>query len=371
MTTAKFCPNCGEPIEPGARFCIGCGTPVADMNWESTEDVTDAPPEGDETQAMPPVHDEEPQEEPPTEATEADDANEPEDERAASSEATIVFPPQEGAPGVTQRIPVAASAPRSVPQGTFTTTATASPVTPRPTIGSSADPRTSTGGQEPRHSSTIAFAIIIAAALFIIGFLVYLLVAAPQQRATQQAQSTQQQTSDPSGSGTSSQTTKDTTQQDTTDTSEEEKNAARDQKLHDALVGYYNKLPDYDTRIKNVANTFNGDYLSTNMSTRRNDAKICNDLRDEIQDKVNEINNLDRPDGSAYKDQYDLILRCYRDHLERVNCIADAWEIDLGYANPSDHKDEILQPIETGYMPGTDKSSALDDYQRAYPQISL
>ena len=370
MTAAKFCPNCGEPIEPGARFCVGCGVPVADMP-ETPEDGTEgAPTDADEAQATPPAPDVEPQEEPPAET---DDAAEPEDGHAERPEDTVALPLQEGAPeDVTQRIPVAVDAPESVPHATVTSTAAAAPIPARPTIGSSADPRTSTGGQEPRHSSTIAFSVIITAALVIVGCLVYLLVAAPQQRATQQALSAQQQTGDPSsGDGTSSQPTKDDAQEGATDESADEKSAERDQKFHDALVGYYNDLPDYDSRIKSVASTFNSDYLSTNMSTRRNDAKVCSDLRDEIQGKVNELNNLDQPDGTAYKEQYDLILRCYRDHLARVSCIDEAWSIDLNYANPSDHKDEITRPLDEANMPGTDKNEALDDYQRTYPQISL
>ena len=358
MTAARFCPNCGEPIEPGAKFCISCGMSVADMSGEPKGEIEGTPADADEAQAMPPAQDTGPQEVPPVGA---DDANGAGGEHTDPSEDTVVFPPQEGAPDVTQRIPVAIDAPEGVPHAAFDSTAAASPIPARPTIGSSADPRTPTGGQEPRHSSTIAFSVIITAALVIVGCLVYLLVAAPRQRAAQQAQSERQTSDASSGNDTSNQTTK----------GDDGRSAEREQKFHDALVGYYNDLPNYDSRIKSVASTFNSDYLSASMSTRRNDAKACSDLKDEIQSKVREVTNLDQPDGTAYKEQYDLILRCYRDHLERVSCIDKAWGIDLGYANPSDHRDEITRPIDEANMPGTDKNAAMDDYQRTYPQISL
>ncbi len=318
MAANKFCTQCGVPLEPGLKFCTNCGAPIQ---------------------------------------TESDTPN-----------ATIVQPRP-------ARLASATQAPL-----TGQTTVAPNPVA-TPTHGTVSD------SNALKRSSKGKVAVIVLVILLAVvsgGFAIYTLVIAPQGAGTGDVQ--EQESERPAGddeaaeTGTGSSSSQDEADEKTqggVDTkSEADAKAEADAKTADeafkqALVGYYNSLPDYDARIKDVASSFNYSYLSSDMQTRQNSASACSSLMAEVSAQLAELSNMKVPKDSAYEKQYNQILRCYQDHYARLSVMNDAWQIDLTYADPSAHKEEILRPISDANISGTNKNSALADYENVYPQIEL
>lgn len=144
---------------------------------------------------------------------------------------------------------------------------------------------------------------------------------------------------------------------------------SQDEQFHDAIVTSYNRLSGYDSRIKDVATTFNNHYLSGSVSERASYAATARSLLSELKEQRSNLYALSQPSNSSYSTQFSLLKRCYDDCVERVDCIVRSWNISLAYADPSDHKDEIIAPLSEE-MDGT-QNRYKTDYDSIYPQINL
>lgn len=142
-----------------------------------------------------------------------------------------------------------------------------------------------------------------------------------------------------------------------------------DEQFHDVLVTSYNRLSGYDSRIKDVATTFNNHYLSGSVSERASYAATARSLLSELKEQRSHLSALSQPSGSSYSTQFSLLKRCYDDCIERVDCIVRSWNISLAYEDPTDHQEEIIAPL-TAETDGT-QNRYKTDYDSVYPQISL
>lgn len=146
---------------------------------------------------------------------------------------------------------------------------------------------------------------------------------------------------------------------------------ASDEEFKNQILPYYNRLSGYDSRIASCATTFNSTYLSTDYDARADAAEQCYSLQQSIQSDAASFASIQAPEGSSYASQHAAIKRCLSDLEARVACIASAWTTDLGYVDPTDHKEEITKPIEDGKDPSTGKVVALQDYKETYPTIKF
>lgn len=172
-----------------------------------------------------------------------------------------------------------------------------------------------------------------------------------------------------SATGTSTSTTGTSTSSTSTGSDATTSSQASEADLRATLVGYYDALPSYDSRIKTVAADFNNNYLKDSQSLRQSYADTANQLLSELEARQDSLTSLTVPSGSTYRGQYDLLVQCYSDCVGRVRCIAQSWNIDVGYSDPTAHEDEILAPIRADNSGGTNKYKS--DYDTTYPKISL
>ncbi len=223
------------------------------------------------------------------------------------------------------------------------------------------------------HRETLVIALVGLLVALVTGILLYLFVFsrgsqnAEMRTQPQEGQAAQQQPAETTGA--------DKPKPDASDgkgsakADEGASQAVADEKLHSDLSEYYGRLPSFDERIREQASHFNASFLDSSMSTRTDYAFACSALMGEVQEQLRGLGALAAPANSKWAGQYELVKRCYADHLARISCINDAWQIDIQYGDPTAHKDEILVPIAA--QNGTDGSIPLADYEKTYPAISL
>ena len=149
---------------------------------------------------------------------------------------------------------------------------------------------------------------------------------------------------------------------------EEEKERAEQEQQEqdrDDLRYYYDQLSGLDSQIKTAATNFNNAYLSSSLSTRQAHLDDCRTLRSNISTLMSEVEALRVDSDSPYYTNYSDICTLYEDLYNRIDVIVQSWEIDVSYANPSAHQDEITAPIARDNV-GTVNRYLLD-YQDRYP----
>lgn len=372
MASNNFCTNCGAPLLEGAHFCANCGTPVGGTPAETAMRPAAEVPQVEVPQtAMPEA------EIPKTEVPEA--TQDMHQAQNADQAQRVAVANEETLPDQTQRLATPGEAMPMQPAGAQPYV----PVRPRVTHPhAAATPAMWSSGERDR--TTVA-AIIVACVALVALALALLVLPAIMRASSETDQQTQQQSGADGGPGVNS--VADKPQEDAEakagarareeearsqeERAKRESLAQQDSAFHDSLASYYGGLSGYDTRIRDAATDFNASFLSKDMGLRRSLAKSCSGLKVELQGKVDSLGKMTAPEGSSWTTQLALLRRCYQDHLNRITVIDSAWQIDLGYADPEEHQSEILGPISAGNLEGSSKSAALDDYEKAYPQIRL
>ena len=178
----------------------------------------------------------------------------------------------------------------------------------------------------------------------------------------------------PFGGGSSTASSSPATSSKTTSSATSTQNAAStnatsasvdDSQIRTTLTSYYNDLSGFDTDIKNCANDFNSNYLSSSMSTRQNCYAVSGSTANDIHARYTALQQVSVPTTSAYHSTYQDILTCYDDLCHRIDVINESWTIDLQYSDPSSHQSEITAPISRDNVGTINKYKT--DFDNRYP----
>lgn len=136
--------------------------------------------------------------------------------------------------------------------------------------------------------------------------------------------------------------------------------------VYDTLTEAYADLGELDADIKESAARFNADHLNPNALLRAEEADAAYELLQEAQELKREFGLLHVPENSVNKTQAELIGNCIDDCIERIRVICNAWDVSLSFADPNDHEEDILAPIQDANDSG--RSIPLEDFNEKYPQ---
>lgn len=140
-----------------------------------------------------------------------------------------------------------------------------------------------------------------------------------------------------------------------------------EQNLYRRLSEYYDLLEDLDSQVRACAQAFNGSYLEEDRTTRQNLADVAERTEDTIEQYYDIVEDLDVPMSSKNYSSWKDIVALYDDLDNRIDAICDAWEISLKYANPADHKNEIVAPLSRDNVAGTNDNKYRLDFEERYP----
>lgn len=348
MPQNNYCIHCGAPLSPGDKFCQECGQPVGQRADEPTPEpqqptmprtcpVCGAPLQEGQHFCISCG----------AQVDEAPTAPQPASAASHTVEATTVAPR-----------PAQAANPTPAVQMTSPTAA----------------PTARAARKEPNSRTIITVCVgVIAASAVAVAVVLALTGGLGSSKGTDDAQQAssqpvaQQEDSEPSDQSASSSSSTTTS----TDSTTAQQDAAQaDAQFHTTLQGYYQALPGYSDSIASVASTFNNSYLTADLSTRQANYTAASSLLSEIESQRSALASLAVPSGSAWVTQYQQVIQCYDYSATRLQCMVDAWAIDVRYDDPAAYKDEILAPIEAGNG-ANHHNQAKQDYEALYPQISL
>lgn len=114
-----------------------------------------------------------------------------------------------------------------------------------------------------------------------------------------------------------------------------------------------------DGRFSDVVDSFNSYYLASSLSTREDSSEGAYELRDELQEIIDGLDEMTIASDSVYTEDLEHVRQLAEWMYERVDVICDSWDISLSYPDGeslSSHQDEILAPMRSA------GSSAMDSY---------
>lgn len=315
---SRYCASCGKLLADNAKFCTSCGAPV-----EQTA-ASDSQPAFEQTGSL------------DTPQAKADDPLAYRPDPAASPAAVET----------TQRIPVASGSPQQQPAPAY---APASPQTPAP----------------KKSGAGPLIAVIVVLVAIIIALVVFFVIKPFDNAATQTTAEVTKLHHDvdsddlkPLGNLNS-----------LYDDDDEDGGEATlsEQNLYRRLSEYYDLLEDLDSQVRACAEAFNGSYLAEDRTARQNLADVAERTEDTIEQYYDIVEDLDVPMSSKNYSSWKDIVALYDDLDNRIDAICDAWEISLKYANPADHKDEIVAPLARDNVAGTNDNKYRLDFEDRYP----
>ncbi|OUP08270.1 zinc ribbon domain-containing protein [Collinsella sp. An2] len=133
------------------------------------------------------------------------------------------------------------------------------------------------------------------------------------------------------------------------------------ERLYDEVVSFTD-----EDELGDVIDTFNGAYLRSDRSTRETAAKTAYNLRDKVQDIIDELDDMKLADGSAYTEDLDHVHQLAEWMYERVDVICRCWDISLEYDGGSElreHQNDILQPLREA---GSTARELFDQYASSW-----
>ncbi|MDO4591106.1 MAG: zinc ribbon domain-containing protein [Slackia sp.] len=143
----------------------------------------------------------------------------------------------------------------------------------------------------------------------------------------------------------------------------------RETEIFESLAAAYDKLAAYDERIGGdggCVEEFNASFLARSMDARLKAKQTVDTLLAELQADVDGLKGMAIPSTSAYAAQAADVIELYECQIGRVQALAEAWAVDVGYEIPSEHKDEILAAYSKSSAGSTSKHLAR--YDELYPK---
>lgn len=317
---SRYCASCGKLLADDAKFCTSCGAPV-----EQTA-ASNGQPAFEQTGSL------------DTPQTKPDDPLAYRPDPAAGPAAVET----------TQRIPVADTPPQQEPASAY---ASDSPQAPA-----------------AKKSATKALvAVIVVLVAIIIALVIFFVIKPFDNAATQTTAEVTKLHHDVDSDDLKPLGNLNSLYDDDDDDDDDGEATLSEQNLYRRLSEYYDLLEDLDSQVRACAQAFNGSYLEEDRTARQNLADVAERTEDTIEQYYDIVEDLDVPMSSKNYSSWKDIVALYDDLDNRIDAICDAWEISLKYANPADHKDEIVTPLARDNEPGTNSNKYRQDFEDRYP----
>lgn len=318
---SRYCASCGKLLADDAKFCTSCGAPVEQTTASNGQPTFEKTGSLDTPQAKP------------------DDPLAYRPDPAAGPAAVET----------TQRIPVADTPPQQQPASTY---ASGSPQAPA----------------AKKSATRTLVAVIVVLLAIIIALVIFFVIKPFDNSATQTTAEVAKLHHDVDDDDLKPLGNPNSLYDDDDDDDEDGGEASlSEQNLYRRLSEYYDLLEDLDSQVRACAETFNGSYLEEDRTTRQNLADVAERTEDTIEQYYDIVEDLDVPMSSKNYSSWKDIVALYDDLDNRIDAICDAWEISLKYANPADHKDEIVTPLARDNEPGTNSNKYRQDFEDRYP----
>lgn len=130
------------------------------------------------------------------------------------------------------------------------------------------------------------------------------------------------------------------------------------------LTEAYEELGSLDTQIRDVATDFNNSYTSADLPTRQSLYTTAMRLQTSVSGLTTTLKSYQESDPTNAS-KLKTLIQLSNDLQHRIDVIVSAWKIDVGYANPADHVDEICAPISVDNVNGINKYKI--DFDDLYP----
>lgn len=139
------------------------------------------------------------------------------------------------------------------------------------------------------------------------------------------------------------------------------------------LIESYSNLKSYRSEVDNAVDNLEGYYQVSKTATRQGYADSCKELQASLtKERAALKENAQKAKVSAdaaLNTKYQNIDALYGYLLDRLDVIAQCWEVSLGYDSPKSHSSEILAPLKSDLKNGNSISEAAFDelYPKADP----
>lgn len=318
---SRYCASCGKLLADDAKFCTSCGAPVEQTTASNGQPAFEQTGSLDTPQAKP------------------DDPLAYRPDPAASPAAVET----------TQRMPVTGTSTQQQPASTY------APDSPQ-------DPAAKKSGTK------VLIAVIVVLVAIIIALVIFFVIKPFDSAATQTTAEVTKLHHDVDDDDLKPLDDPNSLFDDDDDDDEDGSQATlSEQNLYRHLSEYYDQLEDLDSQVRACAQAFNGSYLEEDRTARQNLADVAERTEDTIEQYYDIVEDLDVPMSSKNYSSWKDIVALYDDLDNRIDAICDAWEISLKYANPADHKDEIVTPLARDNEPGTNSNKYRQDFEDRYP----
>ena len=318
---SRYCASCGKLLADDAKFCTSCGTPVEQIAADNGQPAFEPTVSLDTPQAKP------------------DDPLAYRPDPAAAPAAVET----------TQRMPVTGTSTQQQPASAYAPTSPQAPA--------------------PKKSGTkLLIAIIVVLVAIIIALVIFFVIKPFDNAATHTTAEITKPHHDVDADDLKPLGDPNSLYDDDDDDDEDVGEATlSEQNLYRRLSEYYDQLEDLDSQVRACAQAFNDSYLEEDRTARQNLADVAERTEDTIEQYYDIVEDLDVPTSSKNYSSWKDIVALYDDLDHRIDAICDAWEISLKYANPADHKDEIVTPLARDNEPGTNSNKYRQDFEDRYP----
>ncbi len=142
-----------------------------------------------------------------------------------------------------------------------------------------------------------------------------------------------------------------------------------ERKLRRSLQGRYFELKSLAGKVDASEKAFDDGYEDYRKD-RTAHADEANALLAQVNSAYESLLSQHVDEGSGYRSQYLLLLRCYADLVERMQIVSELWERNLQYAYPQSERETVLEP-RTNRTDADGNLIPKADYDDALSQISL
>ena len=123
-----------------------------------------------------------------------------------------------------------------------------------------------------------------------------------------------------------------------------------DDEVYDFIYAAYQQVVSYDSEeaIGQVIDAFNSYYLEPDLSVRRSESQTAYQLRDAIQQTIDDIDALEAPEDTVYVEDIQHVRQLAEWMYGRVDQICQSWDVSLAIPEGEStlaQQDEILAPM--------------------------
>jgi len=123
--------------------------------------------------------------------------------------------------------------------------------------------------------------------------------------------------------------------------------------VYQAILADYTTLGELEAKLDACVTTFDETAYTGDASSRASASSDASSLSIKISNLISDISQLDNGAGT-YSDDLANLVKLGNWLRNRADALTDAWTLDVGYDNPSEHRSEIEAVAKRNYAGGTD-----------------